>query len=148
MSSSVLLAERLSFRIMRGIDYRTFLTESHLVIPLWNDIYPTVNMYHISCCGHTMVILNCGSVICFAIMGFWFNLLQQGKYHAIHLLLQVEVRLVKNIVPLSYKVRTQTQIGVVDSPSTSLPQRLQWDVAWYNSAPWRTHCRQSRCLWT
>lgn len=68
-------------------------------------------MYHISCFGHTTVVLNCGNVIRFSIMGFCFNLPQEGKSHAIRLLLQVEVRLDKNIVPLSYKVRAQTQIG-------------------------------------
>lgn len=67
-------------------------------------------MYHISCFGHTMVVLTCGRVICFTIMGFCFNLLQEGKCHAIRLFLQVEVRLDKNIGPLSYKVKTQTQI--------------------------------------
>lgn len=87
-------------------------------------------MFYIFCFGHTLVVLNCGSVICFSIMGFCFNLLQETKCHAIRLFLQVEVRLYKNIVPLSYKVRTQTQIWW---QTTMLPplflQLLQWDAA-------------------
>lgn len=96
-------------------------------------------MYHISCFGHTTVVLNCGNVIRFSIMGFCFNLPQEGKSHAIRLLLQVEVRLDKNIVPLSYKVRAQTQIG--RQPGRFPPSLRQWNVAWYNSAPWRMHCQ-------
>lgn len=68
-------------------------------------------MGHISCFGHTMVALNCGSGICFSIMGICFNLLQEEKCRAIRLFRQVEVRLDKNIVPLSYKVITQGAQG-------------------------------------
>lgn len=133
MSSSALLAECLSFRIRCGIDCS--------IIPPWNDVYPADSMYHISCFGHTVVVLDCERVICFSIKAFWFNLLQEGKCRAIRLFLRVEVRLDKNIVPLSYKVRKQNTDRAVDSSTSSLLlQGSEWDVAWNNSAPWWIHC--------
>lgn len=93
------------------------LRESHQsIISLRNIVYPAAYKSHISCFGHTIVVLNCSCVICFSIMGVWFNLLQKGKCCSVRVFLQVEVRLDKNIVPLSYKARTQTD-WTVDSAS-------------------------------
>lgn len=91
--------------------------------PDWEPLKYTVLQWCISCPQHVPyflfwpynagieLVLNCGSVICSSIMAFCFNLLQEAKCHAIRLFLQVEVRLDENIVPLSYNVRTQTEIG-------------------------------------
>lgn len=57
------------------------------------------------------MVLNYGSGIRFSIMGICFNLLQEEKWRAISLFHQVEVRLDKNKLPLSYKVITQGAQG-------------------------------------
>lgn len=105
-------------------------------------------MCHISCFGHTMEVLNCGSGICFSIMAIYFNLLQEEKCHAICLFHQLDVRLDKNIVPLPYKVITQGAQGGRQPFHFPPPSVLTVGCSLIQQCPLEDTLVPVKCLWT